>query len=471
MKNKKNVEQISRVGLLTMVRLGLFQMGLSMMSILTLGVLNRVMIQELAIPATIAAAILAIPLFVSPTRLWFGQLSDSKPLLGHHRTGYVWVGAAVLAVTAFIAVQAIWQLGQAVQALGGWALTPQTFVWTGIVALVFVVYGMATSASSTTFTALLVDISEEDNRSKLVGIVWSMLMVGVILGAVISGILLNQLATDKAFETLQASVNRLFIIVPAVVFGLAFVATFRIENKYSKYASRSAMVNREDSIGLGHAWRILTANRQTGRFFAFLVVMTISLFMIDPVMEPYGGQVFGMPVSESTKLNAFLGIGTLLSLSATGFLLVPRIGKRKTARLGCFLIAICAALVLLSGFTANPQWLRTALFFFGLSNGIITTGAISLMLDLTVAESAGTFIGAWGLGQAMARGIAVVTGGAVLDLGKSLFTNPVLAYGLVFTLQVLGMFVAVWVLSRVDVTEFRTDKNLAIASVLESELD
>ena len=37
-------------------------MGLSMMSILTLGVLNRVMIQELAIPATIVAGILAIPL-------------------------------------------------------------------------------------------------------------------------------------------------------------------------------------------------------------------------------------------------------------------------------------------------------------------------------------------------------------------------------------------------------------------------
>jgi MFS transporter, BCD family, chlorophyll transporter len=470
-KTKKSIQKVSRVNLPTMLRLGLFQMGLSMMSILTLGVLNRVMIQELAIPATIAAALLAIPLFIAPTRLWFGQLSDSKPLLGYHRTGYVWVGAAVLAITAFVAVQAIWQLGQAVQATGGWAWTPQTFAWTGTVALVFAIYGMAVSASSTAFTALLVDISEEDNRSKLVGIVWSLLMVGVILGAVISGIILNQLATDSALETLRASVDRLFMIVPAFVLGLTFVAMFGIEKKYSKFAFRSAKVEREDSVSFGHAWKILTANRQTGRFFAFLVVMTIGLFMIDPVMEPYGGQIFSLPVSESTKLNAFLGVGTLISLSATGFLIVPRLGKRRTAMLGCFLVAVCATLVLLSGFTANPQLLRTALFFFGLSNGIITTGSISLMLDLTVAENAGTFIGAWGLGQAMARGIAIVTGGAVLDLGKSLFTNPVLAYGLVFTLQVLGMLVAVWVLSRVNVTEFRTDKSLAISSVLEVELD
>jgi len=32
------------------------------------------------------------------------------------------------------------------------------------------------------FAALLVDVSDEDNRSKLVGIVWSMLMVGIIVG-------------------------------------------------------------------------------------------------------------------------------------------------------------------------------------------------------------------------------------------------------------------------------------------------
>jgi BCD family chlorophyll transporter-like MFS transporter len=37
----------------------------------------------------------------------------------------------------------------------------------------------------------LVDVSEEDNRSKLVGIVWSMLMVGIIVGAIVSGKLLE----------------------------------------------------------------------------------------------------------------------------------------------------------------------------------------------------------------------------------------------------------------------------------------
>jgi len=42
------------------------------------------------------------------------------------------------------------------------------------------------------FAALLVDVSDEDNRSKLVGIVWSMLMVES-LSAIISSSLLKQI--------------------------------------------------------------------------------------------------------------------------------------------------------------------------------------------------------------------------------------------------------------------------------------
>jgi len=464
-------EQISKVNLLTMLRLGLFQMGVSMMSILMLGVLNRVMIQELGIPATIVAVLLAMPLFVSPARVWFGQLSDAQPIFGYHRTGYIWVGAALFTSASFIALQVMWQLGSAVQIAGGWEFSIQTSGWTALLGLVFALYGVAISSSSTPFIALLVDISEEDNRSKLVGIVWSMLMVGVIVGAIASSFFLKQLTTNPPIEILQASINRLFIFIPAIVFGLAVLGTVGVEKKYSKYSSRSVLANREDGITLGRAWQIFTANRQNGLFFTFLVVMTISLFMQDPVVEPYAGQIFGMPLSQSTKLNAYSGIGTLISLSITGFFIVPRLGKCKTAQLGCLLVAICVVLLGLSGFTANPVLLKAALFLFGLAAGVTTTGAISLMLDLTAAESAGTFVGAWGLGQAGSRGIAVVAGGAVLDLGQSLLPKLVLAYGLVFAIEAVGMALAVWLLNRLDVAEAGTNVPMRIASVLETELD
>ncbi len=470
------------VNLFTMFRLGLFQMGLGMMSLLALGVLNRVMIDELKITAIIAAGAIAMHQFMAPARVWLGQMSDAKPLWGHHRSGYVWTGAALFSVAAFLAVQVMWQLGGSLYRQG-W--TAQTYAWAGLLAFVFALYGLALSCSSTPFAALLVDVSDEDNRSKLVGIVWSMLMVGIVVGAILSSRLLPQgeacqgrlvsdlslFARPEELRILQGSINRLFVIVPALVFGLALLATVGVERRYSRYTSRSTVAERESSVTLGRALRVLTASRQTGLFFTFLLVMTISLFMQDAVLEPYGGEVFGLCVAQTTRLNAFWGMGTLIGISATGFWIVPRLGKQNTAKLGCLSVAACLILVWLSGWTANPALLQGVLLLFGLASGVTTTGAVSLMLDLTAAETAGTFIGAWGLAQAMARGLATVTGGAVLDLGRSLFALPVFAYGLVFVLQALGMLLAVWCLSRVKISEFRTDVKGAVSQILAGELD
>lgn len=471
------------INLLTMFRLGLFQMGLGIMSVLTLGVINRVMIDELKVLPWIAAGAIAMHQFVSPSRVWFGQMSDAKPLLGYHRSGYVWIGAALFTVLAFVALQVMWQIGVSLQTTG-WSV--QTYLWCAALALVFAGYGLALSSSSTPFAALLVDVSDDDNRSKLIGIVWSMLMVGIVIGAITSSRLLNtpeicgeaivsytpgEGAGTVDIPTLQTTINPVFMIVPAIVFGLCLISTVGVENKYSRYRSRSTLAQREDQITLGRALQVLTRNRQTGIFFSFLLVLTISLFMQDAVMEPYGGQVFGMCIADTTKLNAFFGMGTLLGISSTGFLILPRLGKHKTTKYGCMAAAVCFGLIILAGVIQDVTLLQTSLLVFGLASGILTTGATSLMLDLTAAETAGTFIGAWGLAQAMARGLSTVLGGAVLNLGRVMFPAPVLAYGLVFFLQAVGMIVAVFLLRRVNVQEFQENARQTLATVIESELD
>jgi BCD family chlorophyll transporter-like MFS transporter len=330
---------------------------------------------------------------------------------------------------------------------------------------------VAVSACSTPFATLLVDVSDEDNRSKLVGIDWSMLIGGTIVGAILIGVLLKKLTLDTPIESLQTQINRLFLIVPLIVCGLALASTWGIEKKYSRYNLRSTLVNKEEKITLNRAWRILTASRQTQVFFTFLMLMTLGLFMQDPILENYGGDVFKMKIGETASLNAFWGTGTLIGLSVAGFLLTPRLGKRNTTKLGGFLVIFSLVWVILSGFTHDPKQLQIALLFFGLVSGVLTTGALTLMLDLTAAETAGTFIGAWGLAQALAKGVATVTGGAVFDIGKRVFTNLVLVYGMVFAVQAVCMVLALWFLERVNVQEFRTSARQAIATVMESDLD
>lgn len=460
---------LPRLSILTMFRLGLFQMGLGIMSLLTLGVLNRIMIDELKVLPFLAAAAIAMHQFVSPARVLFGQMSDAKPFLGYHRTGYVWLGAACFTTLSFIALQIVWQLGISLQASGWSAIT---YTWVIILGLAFALYGLALSASSTPFAALLVDISDEDNRPQLVGVVWSMLMVGIVVGAIISSKLLKGADSQTLdIAQLQTAINPVFMIMPALVVGLCVIATLGIEKKYSRYSVRSTLVEREDQITLGRALSVLTASRQTGLFFSFLLVLTISLFMQDTVMEPYGGEVFGMTIAQTTQLNAFFGMGTLLGIASTGFLVLPRLGKPKTTKLGCILAAFCVIFFISAGFAASPSLLKSGLLFFGLASGMITAGATSLMLDLTIAETAGTFIGAWGLSQAIARGLSTVCGGLILNLGKMMFDVPVMAYSTVFVVQAIGLLIAVGLLGRVDVKEFRENAQAAISVVMQGDLD
>lgn len=478
-----DAKPLPAISLFTMFRLGLFQMGLGIMSLLTLGVINRIMIDELKVPALVAAGAIAMHQFVSPARVWFGQMSDAKPLWGYHRSSYVWIGLILFTSTSFLAIQVVWLLGASIQTNG---FNGIAYLWAGLLALIFAGYGLALSASSTPFTALLFDISDENNRSKLISIVWSMLMVGIVIGAIISSKILHRpelcgaevltahpiaVQTATNLPQLQASVNLLFMIIPLMVIGLSFLATIGIERKFSRYKLRSNIVEREDQITFGRALKILTASRQTGLFFSFLLVMTISLFMQDAVLEPYGGEVFGMCVSETTKLNAFFGIGTLIGIASTGFLIIPRFGKKNTVKMGCIGGSICLLLFIIAGFYADSGLLKGALLLFGLNSGILTSGAINLMLDLTLAETAGTFIGAWGLAQAMARGLATVLGGAILDLGRAIFQVPFLAYGSVFAVQAIGMILAIVLLNRVNIREFSETAKQAIANVLEQELD
>ncbi|MEN9218043.1 MAG: BCD family MFS transporter [Gloeomargarita sp. DG_2_bins_126] len=457
-----------RISVLTMVRLGLFQAGLGMMSVLMLGILNRVMISELAIPPLVAAGVIAMHQLVAPARVWFGQMSDAHPIAGTHRTGYVWLGAAAFALLAWGVVQVTWQVAAQMQA--GWTLA--TWGWVALLGLGFALYGLAVSASSTPFAALLVDISDEDNRSQIVGVVWSLLMVGIIAGAITGSGLLKQVELDAAAAVVRAGMNRLFTLVPLLVVGLAVVATAGVEARFSRYRLRSQVAEREDQITLGRALRILTASPQTGLFFSFLLCMTLGLFMQEPVLEPYGGAVFQMPIAATTRLNAYWGLGTLLGLGLTGFWVVPWLGKRPTTILGCSLAALGFLGIMLAGWVGQV-WLFTLMVFaFGVAAGVTTTGALTLMLDLTLAETAGTFIGAWGLAQALARALSTLCGGGLLELGSRWFgAGSFWAYVPVFGTQILLLLGAALLLRTVDVKAFTHRTRAALGEMLAQELD
>lgn len=77
--------------LLQLLRLGLFQVSVGMASVLLLGTLNRVMIVELSVPATIVAMMIALPVISAPFRVMLGHKSDThRSWIGWKRIPYLW---------------------------------------------------------------------------------------------------------------------------------------------------------------------------------------------------------------------------------------------------------------------------------------------------------------------------------------------------------------------------------------------
>jgi MFS transporter, BCD family, chlorophyll transporter len=462
---------LPKVSTYTMLRLGLFQVGLGMMSVLIFGVLNQVLIKELNVDATVASAMVAMTLFVAPARVWFGQMSDTRPIFGLHRTGYIWGGVLGLSIAVISAVQVMWKLGDSFNS-SGWSATSIGLAIA--LAVIFGLYGISVSASSTPFATLLVDVTDEQDRPRIVSIDWSMLLVGVIIGAISISNILKPLETNASIENVQAQVNRLFLIVPAVVCALTFLATWGVEKKYSRFASRKAAPT--NVVGLQRAWLTLNTNRQTKIFFTFLIFMTMGLFMQDTVLETYGSQIFGLPIGKAAQLNAFFGSGTVIGLLVAGFAIVPKIGKQRAARFGCIMVAYSMLWLIAAGFTGNIAVLKFALVIFGVCSGIVTTSALTLMLDLTLPETAGTFIGAWGLSQALAKGFSNILGGLTLSIGKGIWgstpsTGLVLAYSLVFACQALVMLVAVQLLKRVNIKEFKASGSNLVRAAIDNSVD
>ncbi len=461
----------SSLSLPATLRLGLFQACLGALAVVFAGMFNGVMISELAFPGLLVGGALAFEQFVAPSRVLFGQLSDSHPFRGRRRVPYVWAGTALFCTLAVLSVPLIFHVGRLLRD----GSQPQLALAIAALCGLFACYGLAISLASTPYLALVIDRTTEAERPRAVGIIWCMLTVGIVIGAIAISLSLRRLDGIADPSVLEPVLMRFMATVAVVVMVLAVVATWGMEPGEIRplpLPSSPAASPREDKVTLSQAWQLITSSRQVLVFFSFLILFTLGLFLQDPILEGYGAQVFGLSIAARTQLNAFWGVGTLLGLLLAGFWIVPRLGKLPTARLGCQLIIATLVLLLLCGLTGSPPLLRTVMLLFGLAAGIGTNSALCLMLDLTLPQVAGTFVGVWGLAQAMSRALGKLAGGGLLDLGRRLpFAEGAYpAYALVLGVEVLVATLALLLLDRVNVRQFRQDTRRSLERVLAVEV-
>jgi len=416
------------LGWCSVIRLGLVQTAIGSIAVLTTSTLNRIMVVEMALPASLPAALVAWHYAVQLSRPRWGHGSDT----GQRRTPWIIGGMGILALGAILSANAT-------IALAGSTLLG---ILLGIVA--FTMIGVGIAASGTSLLALMATRVEHDRRPAAAAIAWVMMIVGIVLTAGIAGRLLDPFSSQRLALVASAIAGFAFLVTIVAVTGIE--SSLAPGNPESTDISRTPAAPFVETIR--HIWREKLARE----FTIFVFISMLAYSAQELILEPYAGLVFGYSVGQSTQLAGIQHGGVLLGMVLLG-LSGTLVRGDKTALMkqcmavGC--VASAAALVGLAaaGFAQSRWPLEPMVFALGFANGIFAVSAIGSMMSLVSAGGAGRQgirMGLWGAAQAVAFALGGVVSSGAVDLARPLLGSTPASYGIVFVAQaVLFLFASV----------------------------
>lgn len=422
-----------------LLRLGLRQFAAGMLSILALGILNRVMKVELGIDLGLVGLVIGLHYFAAPLAIPLGHRSDRRPYFGLHRTPYIFAGAALAALMTLAAPHVALWIGNSGSS------APSVLAG----AAVFLLLGVGIYSAGTAYLALLADLSPEGERGRSISIIWSMMMLGILAGVFLGVGLLESYT--------PAALVRLFYVMAALLAALTFLGVVGQES-----ARRSPPPSQATSTSL--AWSLLLRGGETRRFFAFLSAGILFLFLQQVVLEPFGGDVLGLSIRKTTLFNAYQMVGVLAGMAVGGAWLSRRLGDRWTAALGLALASVSFALLAYTSLTASVQLAAPAITLMGLGMGLFNVGGLALMMGMSTPSHTGLSMGAWTLAQAIGNGAASVGGGWLFDLARVQSGSEAIGYSAVFVVEAIGLLAVIALLSRVHPSAFRREAARALGA-------
>ena len=453
------------------LQLGLFQLGIGLFGVLSLGLFNRLLIEEMQLPAVLAAVAIGSQQLMGFTRVWFGNRSDRIPLSRLRRTPFIVGSSLALALLFALACQLLLLLGRTTATSGGSGVVLPVLMLT----LVFIAIGAAVAAGGTAFSALIADRTTEDERPRLLSVVWGMRLMGVLLGSVlVNRVFGSACAAGAGPVAVLAGLERLAVVTPLLLFSLGLLSVLGVERRTPGFVASvtSPSTSEPERLALSQLLLRLRAIPQASRFLGVLCLFTFSMFLNDAVLEPYGAAVFGMSVCATTALNVLIALGFFAGLALSGFVLIQRFGTIRIARFGAVLAALALALMLVAGVEASISMLRFAVSLFGLSLGVCISACLTLMFSFVQVGHSGFLLGVWGAGYAYSCGLATISGGALLTLLQRFNGGDAAgAYSGVFALQMLCFLTAAWMTSRLDLRGFRAKVQTSLSTVIEMAVD
>lgn len=403
------------IGWFGIVRLGLVQMSLGGIIALATSTLNRVMVVELALPATLPGLLFGIHYAAEMLRPRWGYGSDK----GGTRTPWIIGGMLVLAISGVSAAASI--------AL----MSTNTPAGIFCAILSYIGIGIGAGAAGTSLLVLIAKITSPARKPTAAALVWTMMIAGTALAASLGGRMLDPFSMSR-LVSVSGSIS-------AICFTLAVIAIWGVERRYLQGDQPGADKQPHSFLSaMREVWEEPEARRMT----VFVFISMLAFSAQELLLEPFAGAVFGLTPGETAKLFGSHRTGIVLGM-VLGAVIGSLSRKSPSASRfwvagGCFASALGLFALALVGMGGMSAFLKPVVFVLGMANGTYAVAAIGTMISLaSVGKGAreGTRMGLWGAAQAIAFGCGGVVGTAAVDVARHVLGSPSAAYSLLFAFQ------------------------------------
>ena len=415
-------------------RLGLVQASLGSIVVLTTSLLNRVMVVELALPAILPGALVAIHYFIQLIRPRMGYGSDQT------RRASPWIRGGILVLAS----------GGVLAAASTILLSSSVGLGIALATVAFLMIGIGVSSSGTALLVLLAKRVEPKKKAAAATCVWLMMIFGFAFTASVSG----KFLTPFSFERLLIVSSTVSVIAVVVT----FLAIWGMESPVLKTqqsitntdAAQSEVISTKANFreAFAEVWR----ESRVRSFTWFVFVSMLAYSSQDLILEPFAAVAFGFSPAETTTLSGLQNGGVLIGMLFLAFITSKAKSQTLTSLStwtigGCLASALAMLGLVLSGPIDNVIFFKVSVFLLGIFNGAFSIAAIGSMMQFASVGSAqreGVRMGIWGASQAMAFGLGGIIGTGLSDIARIVLGDPASAYAFVFFLEGVLFVVAAY---------------------------
>jgi MFS transporter, BCD family, chlorophyll transporter len=415
-------------------RLGLVQASLGSIVVLTTSLLNRVMVVELALPAILPGALVAIHYFIQLIRPRMGFGSDQT------RRASPWIRGGILVLAT----------GGVLAAASTILLSSSVGLGIALATVAFLMIGIGVSSSGTALLVLLAKRVEPKKKAAAATCVWLMMIFGFAFTASVSG----KFLTPFSFERLLMVSSTVSVIAVIVT----FLAIWGMESPLVKTQQPSSNADELESasspmkVSFREAFAEVWGESRVRSFTWFVFVSMLAYSSQDLILEPFAAVAFGFSPAETTTLSGLQNGGVLIGMLFLAFITSKAKSQTLTSLStwtigGCLASALAMLGLVLSGPIDNVIFFKTSVFLLGIFNGAFSIAAIGSMMQFASVGSAqreGVRMGIWGASQAMAFGLGGIIGTGLSDIARIVLGDPASAYAFVFFLEGILFVVAAY---------------------------